>query len=65
MADSAWLDKIRSINVGRVSRRRPKVTTDHHDYGTVDVTEHWHDRQDVTVKPKTVNYRLHKDEESS
>lgn len=27
-----------------------KVTTDVHDTHTVDVTEHWHDRQDVHVK---------------
>jgi hypothetical protein len=32
----------------------PKVTTDIHDHHTVDVTEHWHDRQDVTVKPDTL-----------
>jgi hypothetical protein len=27
-----------------------KVTTDDHGTHTVDVTEHWHDRQDVHVK---------------
>jgi hypothetical protein len=27
-----------------------KTTTDVHDHHTVDVTEHWQDRQDVHVK---------------
>lgn len=31
-----------------------KTTTDDHGTHTVDVTQHWHDRQDVTVKPATV-----------
>jgi hypothetical protein len=35
-----------------------KVTTDVHDHHTVDVTEHWHDRQDVLVKPDTLRAKL-------
>jgi hypothetical protein len=35
-----------------------KTTTDEHDTHSVDVTEHWHDRQDVTVKPPTHRLRL-------
>lgn len=60
-----FAEKIRTINFGQAKRRKPKVTTDHHDYGTVDVTEYWHDRQDVTVKPDTLRYGLHKDEEKA
>lgn len=60
---SEFGEKIRSVNVGLGKRREPKVTTDHHDYGTVEVTEHWGDRQDVTVKPETVQARLRLNEE--
>lgn len=35
-----------------------KVTTDDHGTHQVDVTEHWHDRQDVLVKPRTARVRL-------
>lgn len=31
-----------------------KVTTERDSSVTVDVTEHWHDRQDVLVKPKSI-----------
>lgn len=31
-----------------------KVTTERDSSVAVDVTEHWHDRQDVLVKPQTV-----------
>lgn len=32
-----------------------KVTTDDHGGGlSVDVTQHWHDRQDVLVKPPLI-----------
>lgn len=34
-----------------------KVTSDDHGTHTVDVTEHWSDRQDVTVKPRTIALR--------
>ncbi len=56
-------EKIKSINFGQARHRKPKVTTDDHDTHTVDVTEHWHDRQDVNVKPKTVGYKLKRVEE--
>lgn len=46
----------RSLAIASPDRKSlTKVTTDVHDYGTVDVTQRW-DGQDVTVKPKT--YRL-------
>ena len=35
-----------------------KTTTDVHDAHTVAVTEHWYDRQDVTVRPRTHRLRL-------
>lgn len=35
-----------------------KTTTDDHGTHSVDVTEHWQDRQDVTVKPPTHRLRL-------
>jgi hypothetical protein len=31
-----------------------KVTTERDATVTVDVTEHWHDRQDVLVRPETI-----------
>lgn len=31
-----------------------KTTTDDHGTHTVAVTEHWQERQDVTVKPRTI-----------
>ena len=61
MAES-FKDKIRSINFGQARHRKPKVTTDVHDHHRVDVTEHWHDRQDVTVRPKTLRLALRKEE---
>lgn len=49
----------RSIAVAAMDRRAmTKTTTDVHDNHTVDVIEHWNDRQDVTVKPKTLRKRL-------
>lgn len=52
----SFKDKIRSVNFGSAKGRRPKVTTDVHDHGTVDVIEHWDGRQDVMAKPDTVRY---------
>ena len=45
--------KLESLSF-RASVPRPKVTTDVHDSHSVDVTEHWSERVDVTVKPGTV-----------
>lgn len=53
-----YVEKLRSLNVSRASRRGPKVTVDIHDHHTVEVTEHWHDRQDVLVKPEPVRRKL-------
>ena len=48
----------RSLHVARADRASMrKTTTDDHGTHTVDVTEHWHDRQDVTVKPRTVGVK--------
>lgn len=58
MADETFKEKLHSLSFSRAGHRAPKVTTDVHDTHTVDVTEHWHDRQDVTVKPATVKARL-------
>lgn len=49
-------DKIKRVNFGQRKHRVPKVTTDVHDTHSVDVTEHWEERQDVTVRPDTVRY---------
>jgi len=41
----------RSVAVAHPDRRAmTKTVTDVHDAHTVDVTQHWHDRQDVHVK---------------
>jgi hypothetical protein len=45
----------RSLLIASPGRRRlRKVTTTVTDTATADVTEHWHDRQDVLIKPGTV-----------
>lgn len=54
---SEYAEKLRSLGF----RARPpgnKVTTDVHDSHTVDVTEHWNDRVDVTVKPQTLRVKM-------
>lgn len=51
----------RSLHVASPNQRAlTKVTTDVHDAGmTVDVTEHWHDRQDVQVNnPPTIKQKV-------
>jgi hypothetical protein len=46
-----FAEHVRSLSVAHPDRRGWKKTvTDVHDKHTVDVTQHWHDRQDVTVK---------------
>ena len=41
----------RSISVAHPARRSmTKTVTDVHDHHKVDVTQHWHDRQDVNVR---------------
>lgn len=50
-------EKIRSINFGSERRRQPKKTVDVHDHHTVEVTEHWSDRQDINVKPETIRVK--------
>jgi len=55
----SFAEHARSIRVASSDRRDlKKVTTDVHDHHTVDVTEHWHDRQDVLVKPDTLRAKL-------
>lgn len=49
-----FAEKLRSLSFSRPRNRAPKTTVDVHDHHTVEVTEHWHDRQDVTVQPETI-----------
>lgn len=54
----------RSLLVSSPDRAQlKKVTTERDSAVTVDVTEHWHDRQDVLVKPQTVSASLRKNGE--
>ncbi len=53
-----FADKLRSLSFSRPGHRAPKVTVDHHDHHTVEVTEHWQDRQDIKVLPETIRYNL-------
>lgn len=49
----------RSLKVASAARSQmTKVTTERDSSVEVDVTEHWHDRQDVLVKPKTVTLKM-------
>lgn len=44
-----------SLRVSSPERRSlSKTTTDDHGTHTVEVKEHWQDRQDVTVKPRSI-----------
>ncbi len=50
----------RSVHVASRDRAQlTKVTTEQDSSIAVDVTEHWHDRQDVLVKPQPVGVKLH------
>lgn len=49
-------EAIRSISL-RHNQPGSKVTVDVHDNHTVEVTEHWNDRVDVTMKPKTIHVK--------
>jgi hypothetical protein len=45
----------RSLRILDPDRKQmTKVTTEKDSTVEVDVTEHWHDRQDVLVKPETI-----------
>jgi hypothetical protein len=49
----------RAIRLSNDRKNLKKVTRDHHDGGAyVDVTTHWHDREDVNVHPKLVEMEL-------
>lgn len=49
----------RSVSVAHPDRRSwRKTTTVDTGPAVVDQTEHWHDRQDVLVKPRTVHATL-------
>lgn len=53
----------KSLRVGDPDRKHLQKVTTHRDSDaggglSVDVTEHWHDRQDVLVKPKTLNVKM-------
>lgn len=48
-------DHVRSLSIASVNRDHlSKTTTDDHGTHVVEVKEHWRDRQDVTVKPRTI-----------
>lgn len=51
---AAFREKLRSLSFS-TGPRAPKITVDHHDHHTMEVTEHWDDRVDVTMKPETIN----------
>lgn len=53
----SFKEKIKSLSF-RGSEKPVKITTDVHDTHTVDVTEHWSERVDVTVKPNPVSVSL-------
>lgn len=56
-------DHYRSLRVASPDRSSlTKTTTDDHGTHSVDVTQHWQDRQDVTVKPSPVRYGFVKKE---
>lgn len=47
-----------SLSVSSADKKNlTKTTTDDHATHTVDVIQHWNDRQDVTVHPKTLSSR--------
>ena len=54
---SDFREKLESLSF-RAKKPGPKVTTDEHDTHKVDVTEHWSERVDVTVKPDPVRLSL-------
>lgn len=43
--------RAKGVGFARPKARGPKRTLDVHDRHTVEVTEHWNDRVDVTVRP--------------
>jgi hypothetical protein len=43
--------------MGSRKERGPKTTVDVHDHHKMEVTEHWDDRVDVTMKPETVRLK--------
>ncbi len=55
---SEYREKLLSLGFSRSRDRQPKKTVDVHDHHTVEVTEHWDDRQDVLVKPETVRLKV-------
>lgn len=49
----------RSLHVASPDRAElTRTTTDDHGTHRVDVTEHWHERQDVLVRPGTVRVSI-------
>lgn len=49
-------DALKSIGLRAVTPGT-KTTVDVHDFGTAEVKEHWNDRVDVTMKPKTIHVK--------
>lgn len=54
-----FADHVRSLHISSSSRGDlTKTTTDDHGTHQVDVVEHWHDQQDVTVRPNTIRRKM-------
>lgn len=56
---AAYKEKLRSIGFRRTTPGS-KTTVDVHDHHTMEVTEHWNDRVDVTCKPETIHVKAPK-----
>jgi hypothetical protein len=50
----AFKEKLRSLSFSTGGKPK-KVTVDHHDHHTMEVTEHWNDQVDVAMKPETIH----------
>jgi hypothetical protein len=57
MDGTSFKEKIRSINFGLPSHRAPKVTTERDSKLEATKVEHWDDRQDIHLKPKTIRVK--------
>lgn len=52
---ASFAEHVRSLRVASPDRASlTKTVTDDHGTHRVDVTQHWHDRQDVTIRPETL-----------
>lgn len=56
-----FLEKMRSINFGNPQKRKSQVTETVTDTAVGYTTEHWDDRVDVRVEPKTIRLGYQKE----